>query len=68
MARPASAYERDEVIRTVKAHQCDVTQRWEKIKSRYQLVFTKTLDPYERALKQHADVLKLLGKLDEATA
>lgn len=64
LALPASAYERDEIIRTVKTHQCDVTHRWERIKNRYQLVFTKTLDSYERALKQHADDLKLLATLE----
>jgi len=64
LALPASAYERDEIIRTVKTYQCDVTHRWERIKNRYQLVFTKTLDSYERVLKQHADDLKLLATLE----
>jgi hypothetical protein len=68
LAIPASVYERDDIIRTVTIHQCDVTHRWERAGNRYQLVFTKTLGSYEREVKQHADDLKLLTKLDAIMA
>jgi len=59
----AAEYERNEIIRTVNTHQCDVTHHLEKKGNRYQLVFTKTLGSYERAMKQYADDLKLLAAL-----
>ncbi len=68
LAIQAAAGERDEIIRTVNTHQCDVTHRLERTGNRYQLVFTKTLGSYERAMKQHADDLKLLATLEAATA
>ena len=68
LAIPATQYERDDIIRTVNTHQCDVTHRWERTGNRYQLVFTKTLGSYERAMKQHADDLKLLATLEAVTA
>jgi len=64
----AAEHYRNELIRNVKTHQCDVTHRLEKKGNRYQLVFTKTLGSYERAVKQHATDLKLLADLDAATA
>lgn len=64
LAIPATAYERDEIIRTVNTNQCDLTHRWERTGNRYQLVVTKTLGSYERAVKQHAEDLKLLAELD----
>jgi len=65
---PATAYERDDMIRTVNRDHCDVTHRFERTGNRYQLVFTKTLGSYEQAIKQHADDLKLLATLEAATA
>ena len=59
----AAESERNEIIRTVNTHQCDVTHRLEKKGNRYQLVLTKTLGSYERAVKQYADDLKLLAAL-----
>ena len=68
LAIPATKYERDDIIRTVNTHQCDVTHRMERTGNRYQIVFTKTLGTYERVMKQHADDLKLLATLEAATA
>jgi hypothetical protein len=64
----AAEHYRNQLIRNVETHQCDVTHRLEKKGNRYQLVFTKTLGSYERAVKQHAADLKLLAELDAATA
>ena len=60
----AAEHERDEIIRIVNTHQCDVTHHLEKTGNRYQLVFTKTLGSYERAMKQYTDDLKLLAELE----
>ncbi len=54
---------RQHLVGVIQSKQLDVSTRTEKVSNRYALVMTKTMETYERSLKQHHADIKLLASL-----